>query len=87
LREDSVAEQTALTSAVLQASDDPSVDTRLEAWRTANRVAVARSMQVIGEMKAGGPTDLAALSVGVREIRNLIQASAATTSPGAFVGG
>ncbi len=42
-----------------------------------NDAAFQRCMQVLADVKAGDTSDLATLSVAVREIRNLIDATAA----------
>jgi glutamate dehydrogenase len=44
-----------------------------------NALPVERCQQVLADVKAGGAFDLATLSVAVREIRNLIDATAAPT--------
>ena len=50
----------------------------VEHWLAANASAVDRSRQVLADIRSGGALDLARLSVAVRELRNLIQASGAT---------
>jgi glutamate dehydrogenase len=67
LRDDLYAEQAALTAEVLP--------TGLETWLARNANAVERCAHVLTELRAGGTVDLARLSVGVREIRNLIHSS------------
>ena len=44
----------------------------LEAWSQANREAVERAQQILGEIRAGGTFDLTTLPVALREVRNLI---------------
>jgi glutamate dehydrogenase len=67
LRDDVYAEQAALTAEVLQAGVD--------SWLAQNEAAVARCLQVLSDIRAVASPDLARLSVGVREIRNLIHSS------------
>ena len=45
----------------------------LEAWMEANRGAVERAQEILGEIRAGGTFDLTTLPVALREVRNLIQ--------------
>ncbi|HEX6023204.1 MAG TPA: NAD-glutamate dehydrogenase [Solirubrobacter sp.] len=49
----------------------------LEAWLEANRPAVERAQEILGEIRAGGAFDLTTLPVALREVRNLIQLRAA----------
>jgi glutamate dehydrogenase len=78
LWEDLQSEHRALTVDVLQESGDGSVAERVRAWLAHNAAAVERTGHVLADVKAGDATDLATLSVAVREIRNLIEA---TTTP------
>jgi len=77
LWEDLQSEHRALTSDVLRESGDGRVADRLGTWIAHNAAAVERCVQVLADVKAGGASDLATLSVAVREIRNLIEATAA----------
>lgn len=45
----------------------------LQAWVEANRAAVERAQEILGEIRAGGAFDLTTLPVALREVRNLIQ--------------
>ena len=81
LWEDLQSEQRALTADVLRESDDGPVEERVRAWFARNAAPVERCVQVLADVKAGDATDLATLSVAVREIRNLIQATAAAPAP------
>jgi glutamate dehydrogenase len=45
----------------------------LEAWMEANRPAVERAEEILGEIRSGGTFDLTTLPVALREVRNLIQ--------------
>ena len=45
----------------------------LDAWLEANRPAVERAQEILGEIRAGGAFDLTTLPVALREVRNLIQ--------------
>ncbi len=76
LRDDVYSEQASLTAAVLR------VGTGVERWQAENAGAIERSLQVLADIRAGGPLDLARLSVAVREIRNLIHSSG-TNEPAA----
>jgi hypothetical protein len=49
-------------------------------WVERNALPVERCLQVLADVKAGGTSDLATLSVAVREIRNLIESSPAAGS-------
>jgi NAD-specific glutamate dehydrogenase len=51
----------------------------VSAWIAHNAAAVERCTQVLADVRAGDASDLAMLSVAVREIRNLIEATAAPT--------
>ena len=44
----------------------------VEAWMEANRDAVARAQEILGEIRTGGTFDLTTLPVALREVRNLI---------------
>jgi hypothetical protein len=46
-------------------------------WIAQNATAFDRCVQMLTEVTASGASDLATLSVAVREIRNLIEATAA----------
>jgi glutamate dehydrogenase len=83
LWEDLQSEHRALTIDVLQSSSGP-VERRLVDWMTVNAGAVERCVQVLADVRAGGTADLATLSVAVRELRNLIDATApaAAAPPG-----
>jgi glutamate dehydrogenase len=48
---------------------------RVDAWVARNAGPVERALQVLADVRAGGAFDLATLSVAVREIRNLIDAT------------
>jgi glutamate dehydrogenase len=77
LWEDLHDEQRALAADVLRESADGPVADRVSAWLTHNALPVERCQQVLADVKVGGAFDLATLSVAVREIRNLIDATAA----------
>ena len=78
LRDDVYAEQAALTADVLRAgANGRSPAEGVDAWLSHNELAVDRCLNVIAELRAAGPLDLARLSVAVREVRNLINAAAA----------
>jgi len=77
LWEDLQSEHRALTIDVLRESEDGPGAARLGKWIAHNAAAVERCSQVLADVRAGGASDLATLSVAVREIRNLIDATAA----------
>ena len=77
LWEDLQGEQRALTLEVLSESDRGSVADRVSDWLARNALPVDRCLQVLADVKGGSVADLATLSVAVREIRNLIEATAA----------
>ena len=62
---------------MLRESGNGRIADRLGTWVTHNGPAVERCMQVLADVKAGDASDLATLSVAVREIRNLIEATSA----------
>jgi NAD-specific glutamate dehydrogenase len=68
---------------VLQESRDGSVAERVRTWLAHNALAVERTGHVLADVKAGDATDLATLSVAVREIRNLIEATTTSAVPAA----
>jgi glutamate dehydrogenase len=78
LWEDIQSEHRALTADVLQETKNGPVAERVGTWMSHNATAVDRCTQVLADVKAGDASDLATLSVAVREIRNLIDA---TTAP------
>jgi glutamate dehydrogenase len=77
LWEDLQSEHRALTADILRESANGVVAERVAAWIRHNARAVERCEQVLADVKAGDASDLATLSVAVREIRNLIEATAA----------
>ncbi|MGH3115651.1 MAG: NAD-glutamate dehydrogenase domain-containing protein, partial [Gaiellales bacterium] len=76
LWEDLQNEHRGLTVDVLRESGDGPVSERVGAWIAHNAAAVERCVQVLADVKAGDAPALATLSVAVREIRNLIEATA-----------
>ncbi|MFN2629542.1 MAG: NAD-glutamate dehydrogenase [Gaiellaceae bacterium] len=77
LWEDLHAERRALTADVIRTSPAcGTVGDRMAAWLARNAVPVERCLQVLADVKADGVFGLATLSVAVREIRNLIDATA-----------
>ncbi|MFL5926693.1 MAG: NAD-glutamate dehydrogenase, partial [Gaiellaceae bacterium] len=80
LWEDLQREHRAVTVDVLRESGNGVGDEPLGAWAARNASAIERCEQVLADAKAGNLPDLATLSVAVREIRNLIEATAAPAS-------
>ena len=78
LRDDLEVQLRGLTAAALaidpDGSDDP--EALVEAWLEANRVPVRRSLATLADLRGSETVDLAMLSVGLRELRNLVQTSA-----------
>jgi glutamate dehydrogenase len=80
LRDDLYGQQAELTAEILRSTpEDLPGPERIEAWVEANRESVERALQVLTDINSSGAFDLATLSVGLREIRNLITSS--STSP------
>jgi glutamate dehydrogenase len=76
LREDFFTQHSALTGEVLRTTDpNTSADDRVERWVERNAAQVARCEQILTETDTTGSPDLAMLSVGVRELRNLRSAT------------
>ncbi len=74
LRDDLYAQEAALTADVLRferGAGDASA--RIDAWMAQNRIVVGRCQQVLADLKTGGTSDFAMLSVAMREIRALRQ--------------
>jgi glutamate dehydrogenase len=76
LWEDLQSEHRALAADVLRESENGPVSERVETWVAHSADAVQRCMHVLADVKASDEPDLATLSVAVREIRNLIEATA-----------
>jgi glutamate dehydrogenase len=78
LRDDFLNELRALADEALRAGDmfTPVADV-IERWATANERATARLTAVLAEIRSGGVFDLTTLSVALRQLRNLVQASGA----------
>jgi glutamate dehydrogenase len=77
LWEDLQSEHRALTADILRESANSLVAERVATWIRHNAHAVERCEQVLADVKAGDASDLATLSVAVREIRNLIEGTSA----------
>jgi glutamate dehydrogenase len=77
LWEDLQSEHRALATDVLRESENGPVTERVDTWVAHSAAAVQRCIHVLADVKAGDEPDLATLSVAVREIRNLIEATAA----------
>jgi glutamate dehydrogenase len=65
LRDDLFSLHAELTTALLRFGG-------LDAWTAANRAAVDRALEILGEIRSGGTFDLTTLPVALREVRNLI---------------
>ena len=77
LRYDLYAALAALTAEVLQSTpSEVAADDRVHRWEQANAASIARAKNAMGDM-VESPTDLAALSVLLRQIRTLVKTSGA----------
>jgi glutamate dehydrogenase len=62
----------ALTTQVLTSTEDShEVTTRINAWLSCNRYSIDHCHNVFAEIRSGGKTELAMLSVAMRELRAL----------------
>ncbi len=75
LRDDVYAEQAALAGAVVGTCTEGDPRERVETWLDRHAAAAERCLRVLADIRSGGGLDLARLSVGVRELRNLIASS------------
>ena len=75
LRDDVYAEQAALAAAVVGTCTEHDPRERVDAWLERHAAAAERCLRVLADIRSGGGLDLARLSVGVRELRNLIASS------------
>jgi glutamate dehydrogenase len=76
LREDFFAQHSALTAEVLRTTDtDADADDRVESWVERNGAQVERCQDILRQSDTAGAPDLAMLSVGLRELRNLRSAT------------
>ena len=57
--------------------EETAPEERVGMWASRNVLPVERCLQVLADVKAGETSDLATLSVAVRELRNLIQSTTA----------
>jgi glutamate dehydrogenase len=87
LRDDLYSEQRDLTAQVLLLdSRDGDAEARIDAWLDENRSSVARSQELLEDLREADTLDIAMLSVALREIRNLNQTSAAEATPATAAG-
>ena len=78
LRDDLFALHRELTADVLRESPEAgTIDERLGAWMETNRATLDRSLGILDDIRAGGSYDLTTLPVALREVRTLIQETAA----------
>ena len=80
LRDDLFSLHAELTADVLRGADADVVDAeaRLDAWTETNRPLVERCHGILTDIRTGGTYDLTTLPVALRELRNLLQGSAAS---------
>jgi NAD-specific glutamate dehydrogenase len=66
-------------------AEDGDPETLIEAWLADNRSSVERTRAILSDLKEAETLDIAMLSVGLREIRNLSETGSAladTPPPG-----
>jgi glutamate dehydrogenase len=85
LRDDLYSEQRELTIEVLKrdsedGTDDKDAETLIDTWMEENRSAVKRANAILSDLKEADTLDIAMISVALREIRNLSETGAATTT-------
>jgi glutamate dehydrogenase len=79
LRDDLLGEMRTLADDALRAGDVfTPVGAVLEAWMAANERAVARTAQLLEQIRSGGVYDLTTLSVALQQLRNLVLSSSPT---------
>ena len=88
LRDDLYSEQRELTIEVLKrgtedGAEDKGAETLIDAWMEENRSAVERTNAILSDLKEADTLDIAMISVALREIRNLSETGAVTTSASA----
>jgi glutamate dehydrogenase len=78
LRDDLYSEQRELTAEVLRPGlEDRDADALIDAWMRENAASVARATAMLDDLRESETLDIAMLSVALREIRNLTEATAA----------
>ena len=83
LRDDLFSLHAELTADVMRGdAGEADAAARLDAWIDANRAAVDRCLEILGEIRTGGTFDLTTLPVALREVRNLIGAAAPVSAAG-----
>ena len=81
LRDDVTTKQGALVASILsQSKRSKKIDPLIENWLVDNEAATRRWLRILADLHTAGSLDLAMLSVAVREVRDLAQASAQPTS-------
>ena len=88
LRDDLYSEQRELTIEVLKrgtedGAEDKGAETLIDTWMEENRSAVERTNTILSDLKEADTLDIAMISVALREIRNLSETGAVTTSASA----
>jgi glutamate dehydrogenase len=83
LRDDLFALHAELTADVMGGeAGEADAAARLDAWMDANRAAVDRCLEILGEIRTGGTFDLTTLPVALREVRNLLGAAGPVSAAG-----
>lgn len=81
LHDDVTTKQGALVASILrQAKRSKKIDLLIENWLVDNEAATRRWQRILADLHTAGSPDLAMLSVAVREVRDLAQASAQVTT-------
>ena len=82
LRDDLQNQERLLTRDVLrQAAAHSDADSRIGAWMAQNAASVERCRQVLSDLKGGGQTDFAMLSVAMRDVRGMHDEQTLTEAP------
>jgi glutamate dehydrogenase len=82
LRDDLFHEHAALTRRILSSGGHDPADERVQRWVGANRASIDRTFDVLVGIRAVGQPRLEHLSVGLREIRNLMRRAASAAVEG-----
>jgi glutamate dehydrogenase len=81
LRDDLYSEQRELTAEVLRPGlEDRDAEALIDAWMRENGASVGRATALLDDLREADTLDIAMLSVALREIRNLSEATAASAA-------
>jgi glutamate dehydrogenase len=79
LRDDLFHEHAAITRRILSSGGHEPAEERVRRWAVANQAAIDRTFDVLLGIRAVGRPGIEHLSVGLREVRNLLRRSAGAT--------